>query len=337
MDSSEVARLNRRRAEAEFKLAKADAEDDGEDFERKRAWDWTIEESERWDKRVDKKKKHVEDVAFQGSSYASLGIYSSLTDVRIDYTQTARKIYKKQIRELKPDLETYAADKAKLVRDGTIVETEDGELIAVDRDGEFYANADSLGFIDNKPSKQAVDKLVGDLRQAEDTRMRRRKGGDEEDVTYINDKNKQFNQKLARYYNKVNSRPCNPRCLGTYINDRTVYRRNQGQFRKRDYGLKIKRGMHTGLRVMDFYAFFVISKCGVMGVGLDWMSRPAVTRFLYRQNGVHYLSYSLFFPFFFGIRCTRDRMVVTRAEVFNVYGFQYQKNTWDHSSLRYQV
>lgn len=267
VDSSEVARLNRRRAEAEFKLAKADAEDDGEDFERKRAWDWTVEESERWDKRVDKKKKHVEDVAFQGSSYASLGIYSSLTDMRIDYTQTARKIYKKQIRELKPDLETYAADKAKLVRDGTIVETEDGELIAVDRDGEFYANADSLGFIDNKPSKQAVDRLVGDLRQAEDTRMRRRKGGDEEDVTYINDKNKQFNQKLARYYNKVNSRPCNLCCLSTCADSHTVYRRNQGQFRKRDYGLKLKRGMHTGSKLWISTRFFVTSKCGVMGVG----------------------------------------------------------------------
>ncbi|KAH0607510.1 uncharacterized protein H6S33_002544 [Morchella sextelata] len=184
IDPSETSRLNRRRAEAEFKLAKADAEDEGEDFERKRAWDWTVEESERWDRRVEKKKKHVEDVAFQ------------------DYTQTARKIYKKQIRELKPDMESYAADKAKLVRDGTIVETEDGELIAIDRDGEFYADADSLGFIDNKPSKQAVDRLVGDLRKAEDARMARRKGGDEEDVTYINDKNKQFNQKLARYYNK---------------------------------------------------------------------------------------------------------------------------------------
>ncbi|KAH8149239.1 uncharacterized protein LAJ45_06778 [Morchella importuna] len=184
IDPSETSRLNRRRAEAEFKLAKADAEDEGEDFERKRAWDWTVEESERWDRRVEKKKKHVEDVAFQ------------------DYTQTARKIYKKQIRELKPDMESYAADKAKLVRDGTIVETEDGELIAIDRDGEFYADADSLGFIENKPSKQAVDRLVGDLRKAEDARMARRKGGDEEDVTYINDKNKQFNQKLARYYNK---------------------------------------------------------------------------------------------------------------------------------------
>ncbi|RPB04174.1 SYF2-domain-containing protein [Choiromyces venosus 120613-1] len=184
VDPSETTRLNRKRDEAEFKLAKAEAEDDGKDFERKRAWDWTIEESERWDKRMEKKKKHVEDVAFQ------------------DYTQTARKIYKKQLRELQPDLESYAAEKAKLIRDDTIAETEDGELIAIDRDGEFYADANSLGFIDNKPPKGAVDRLVGDLKKAEDTRMRRRKGGDEEDVTYINDKNKQFNQKLARYYNK---------------------------------------------------------------------------------------------------------------------------------------
>lgn len=77
----------------------------------------------------------------------------------------------------------------------------------MDRDGEFYADANSLGFIDNKPSRGAVDKLVGDLKKAEESRMRRRKGGDEEDVTYINDKNKQFNQKLARYYNKVCIRP----------------------------------------------------------------------------------------------------------------------------------
>lgn len=133
------------------------------------------------------------------------------------------------------------------MRDGTIVETEDGELIAVDRDGEFYANADSLGFVDNKPNKQAVDRLVGDLRQAEDARMRRRKGGDEEDVTYINDKNKQFNQKLARYYNKVNSRACNSYYPSIRTNDHTVYRRNQGQFRKRNHGLKLELRMQIWL------------------------------------------------------------------------------------------
>lgn len=155
------------------------------------------------------------------------------------------------------------------MRDGTIVETEDGELIAVDRDGEFYANADSLGFVDNKPNKQAVDRLVGDLRQAEDTRMRRRKGGDEEDVTYINDKNKQFNQKLARYYNKVSLRACALCYSSARTNNHAVYWRNQGQFRKRNHGLTFERRAGMDYTVTNFYTFFAASKCGVMGMRLD--------------------------------------------------------------------
>ena len=174
---------------------KADTAAAGEDFERKRAWDWTVDESEKWDKRMEKKEKHREDVAFQ------------------DYTQDARKIYKRQLRELQPDLEGYEKGKAaavqKAARSGglEIVETDDGELVAVDRNGTFYSTADTTDFIENKPEKAAVDRLVNDLRKAEETRLRKRrdrgKGEDDGDVTFINDKNKQFNQKLARFYNKV--------------------------------------------------------------------------------------------------------------------------------------
>lgn len=189
-DPRELSKLQRLRSEAEFKLAKADAEEEGEDFERKRAWDWTVEESEKWDRKLEKKKRHVEDVAFQ------------------DYTQTARKMYKRQLREMKPDLEGYNKEKEKIVKDGQVYEVIDEEtgektLVAVDQDGEFYAGVDSLGFVDNKPAKANVDKLVNDLKKAEEARYKRnRNKGDEDDVTYINDKNKQFNMKLARYYNK---------------------------------------------------------------------------------------------------------------------------------------
>lgn len=184
IDPTTTSKLQRKKAEAEFKLARAEAAEDGEDFERKRAWDWTAEEAERWDRRMEKKKRHVDDVAFQ------------------DYTQTARKMYKKQMRELRPDLDGYAAEKAKLLKDGAVVETEDGELVVVDRDGSFYADADSLGFVHNRPKREAVDRLVADLKRAEDARMGRKRGGEDEDVTYINDKNKNFNQKLARAYGK---------------------------------------------------------------------------------------------------------------------------------------
>src|SRR5699024_8200536 len=114
-------------------LLKADTEVSGEDFERKRAWDWTVDESEKWDKRMNKKQRHRDDVAFQ------------------DYTQDARKVYKRQMRELNPNLEAYerekmaAIEKAASNGDLEIVETSDGEMIAIDKNGSFYSTADSVG------------------------------------------------------------------------------------------------------------------------------------------------------------------------------------------------
>ncbi|KAL4941825.1 hypothetical protein BDV06DRAFT_222735 [Aspergillus oleicola] len=201
-DPSLLSSLSRKHAFASHNLLKADTEAAGEDFERKRAWDWTVDESEKWDRRMEKKQRHRDDVAFQ------------------DYTQDARKVYKRQLREMKPDLEGYenekmaAIEKAAANGDLEIVETADGEMIAVDKSGTFYSTADTVGFTEQKPNRAAVDKLVGDLRKAEEVRLKKRRdrrGGDEDgDVTYINEKNKQFNQKLARFYNKV--RLISPSC-----------------------------------------------------------------------------------------------------------------------------
>ncbi|RYO74128.1 hypothetical protein DL766_005565 [Monosporascus sp. MC13-8B] len=195
-DPTALTALHRRRDIAAHKLLKAETEDRGEDFERKRAWDWTAEESERWDRRLRKKAAHRDNNAFQ------------------DYRAEGVKAYKRQVREMAaPDLERYARDKMAAIERAAasggldIVETEDGELVAVDRDGSFYSTADSTAFVENKPDKAAVDRLVSDLKKAEEVRMRKRrermaKNGDEGDVTYINEKNKQFNQKLSRFYNK---------------------------------------------------------------------------------------------------------------------------------------
>ncbi|KAI0850992.1 SYF2-domain-containing protein [Daldinia vernicosa] len=194
-DPSALVSLNRRRDIATHKLLKAETEEAGEDFERKRAWDWTAEESERWDKRMKKKAAHRDNNAFQ------------------DYRQESNKVYKRQVRDLAPDLERYEKDKMAAIEKAAasggleIIETEDGELIAVDKDGSFYSTADSTSFAENKPDKAAIDRLVGDLQKAEDVRLRKRRermaqNGDDGDVTYINEKNKQFNQKLARFYNK---------------------------------------------------------------------------------------------------------------------------------------
>ena len=143
---------------------------------------------------MNKKAKHRDDVAFQ------------------DYRQDSRKVYKRQLRDLKPDVEGYqkgrlaALQKAATSGELEIVETEDGELVAIDNTGRFYSTADSTDFVDNKPDKAAVDRLVSDLKKAEETRLKKRrdrgKGDDEGDVTYINDKNRALNKKLERFYNK---------------------------------------------------------------------------------------------------------------------------------------
>lgn len=200
-DPNLLTSLNRKSAVASHNLLKADAEARGEDFERKRAWDWTIDESEKWDQRMEEKAAARDNQAFQ------------------DYRQDSKKVYDRQVNNLKPDMDQYekakmaAIEKAAASGGLEIVEMEDGELIAVDKDGSFYSTADSTGFVDHKPDKANIDRLVKDLQQAEDVRVkkqaaRRAANGDDGDVTYINDNNKHFNQKLSRFYNKVRGFLC---------------------------------------------------------------------------------------------------------------------------------
>ncbi|KAJ8607506.1 hypothetical protein MRB53_040278 [Persea americana] len=197
-DPKQLTALHRKKDIAEHKLLKADTEAAGEDFERKRAWDWTIEESEKWDERLAEKARRKKDMAFQ------------------DYSHEAGKVYDRQVQRMNKEMierkEDYEREKRnaieKAVKSGglEIVETEQGELIAVDKDGSFYSTAESTKFTENRPDKDAVDRLVKDIKDAEEVRLRKRRErglrDDDGDVTYINEKNKQFNQKLARFYDK---------------------------------------------------------------------------------------------------------------------------------------
>jgi len=194
-DPSQLKSLQRKRDIASHKLLKSEIEDAGEDFERKRAWDWTVDESEKWDKRVKKK-----DAARDNNAFS-------------DPTQESNKIYKRQLRNIDPNLDQYEKDKMALIEKAAasggmdLVETERGEIIAVDKNGDWYSTANSTSFAGNKPDKAAVDRLVKDLQRADEARLKKRKdrmekSGDDGDITYINEKNKQFNQKLARFYDK---------------------------------------------------------------------------------------------------------------------------------------
>ena len=204
VDPTALQNLSRRSAIAQHNLLKADTEEQlgTGAFERKRAWDYTIEESERWDERMARKKEARDKNAFN------------------DYGAEAAKIYDRQIRELEKaaakeggrNKDEYLKQKAGLIEQAAraggleIVEMDNGELVAIDRDGRFYADENNTGFVEQKPKKENVDRLVEDIRKAEEIRLKKRKErrGDQDDgdVTYINEKNKQFNLKLARFYDR---------------------------------------------------------------------------------------------------------------------------------------
>ena len=200
IDPTVLANLSRKSAIAQHNLLKADTEEEGGvgAFERKRAWDYTIEESERWDERMKQKKERRDKNVFQ------------------DYGAEAGKIYERQLRELEKDgsksKDEYQAEKARLLeqaaKDGglEVVEMQNGEMVAIDRDGRLFKDTNDTGFVEQRPKKENVDRLVEDLRKAEEMRMKKRtarRGAQEEsDVTYINEKNKQFNMKLSRFYDR---------------------------------------------------------------------------------------------------------------------------------------
>ena len=61
----DAARLERQRKIAEVLRQKADAEDRGEDVERQKNWEWTIEENHNWEKKLARKARRA-DFEFHG-------------------------------------------------------------------------------------------------------------------------------------------------------------------------------------------------------------------------------------------------------------------------------
>jgi pre-mRNA-splicing factor SYF2 len=191
---AQISKLQDAHEKASYKLLKSE----DPDFERKRNWDYTVEESESWDKRMAKKSRTRDNVAFA------------------DYTNEANKVYKRQIKQMdKVDLDAYARQKAeklqRQVQNGVLqlIESESGDLYTVNPlNHQINTPAEESYSHDHTPSKEAVDRLVADLDKGEKARLKARAArglrdeNDTGDVTYINQKNKQFNDKLTRFYNK---------------------------------------------------------------------------------------------------------------------------------------
>ncbi|KIJ37057.1 hypothetical protein M422DRAFT_211748 [Sphaerobolus stellatus SS14] len=197
----DAVRLERQRKLQDLLRLKADADDRGQDFERAKNWEYTIEENDLWEKKL-KRKKGRADFEFH------------------DDGQAAQRKYKKDLDLLKPDLNAYNAQKeaalgyapgtltagasssssALILNQAGPVTTE--QKIAAEN---LYRDANSLLYADNKPTEDAIDRVVQKLNLDLDkrgNRSRKRANEDEGDVTYINERNRVFNKKIARYYDK---------------------------------------------------------------------------------------------------------------------------------------
>ncbi|KAH8112278.1 SYF2-domain-containing protein [Phellopilus nigrolimitatus] len=221
----EAARREKQVRLAETLRLKSEAEEHGEDLDRKKNWEYTIEENDEWEKKKRRKERNA-DFEFH------------------DEEQQARKRYKKDLIHLKPDLAAYNKQKelATGLAPGALIagSSSTSALTAFNPRAELYVasyeqqraaeslyrDANTLLYADSKPTDDAIDRVIGKLNMeyepilslvsgmvltllcSQDRKnkfSRKRLNEDEGDVTYINERNRVFNKKIARYYDKYTS------------------------------------------------------------------------------------------------------------------------------------
>ncbi|CAE6436550.1 unnamed protein product [Rhizoctonia solani] len=183
-----AARLEKQRRLAETLRESMDAEERGEDVERKKNWEYSIEENDEWEKRKTRKERRA-DFQFHDDAHA------------------ARRKYKKDLDLIKPDLVAYQAQKEAAMGQGSALQafSSGSSSNAVTASEQLYRDANTLLYGDNKPSEEAIDRVVGKINHDLDKRSkfsRKRNNEEEGDITYINERNRVFNKKIARFYDK---------------------------------------------------------------------------------------------------------------------------------------
>lgn len=175
LKSDKVVKVNpslkqeRKRKLAEELLKLREIEAEGLDSERIKNQTYSIEDVERWDEKVLDKKEKLD----RGFT---------------DFAQIAHKKYKKMISEFTPNISAYERQKQS-------------------NQQSIYRSAHSTEFAnpDHQPDKEAVERLVQDIEKQNIRRgqfSRRRAFNEDEDVTYINERNMRFNKKVSRAYDE---------------------------------------------------------------------------------------------------------------------------------------
>lgn len=149
----------KKKLEALKLLEKQEAKDAGEDYERKQFWKYSAESAASWEKKMEKKAKAANN-GFTGKFSSLYFFFRLLTKVTfyIDHSQAAHKKYIRLMSEFKPDMSAYSdkklADIERAIRNG-----EDPSDISA------MANSLDYARLDDKPSKEAVDRLAAETKK----------------------------------------------------------------------------------------------------------------------------------------------------------------------------
>ena len=243
--------------------SKADAEERGEDVDREKNWEWTIEENDAWEKKLARKARRA-DFEFHGGSMFPLFFRVCWADFWGDRWCACREA---EVQErswpdqtwpcsIQPPKRTGNGSRARqprLIRSFffpgvfrypspsfdsetygfvlvQVIPTSQQQQQAAEN---LYRDANNMLYGDNKPSEDAIDRVVGKINQEyvqspfpcspchslfveiqnssltlscsiskKQKFSRKRPNEDEGDITYINERNRVFNKKIGRYYDK---------------------------------------------------------------------------------------------------------------------------------------
>jgi pre-mRNA-splicing factor SYF2 len=159
----EQARMARQQKKLQKALEKIEAIEQGVDLRREKMLEYSLEETEKWREKM-AEKESGKDTGFT------------------DYHQLAFRKYEKQLKEMKPDLPSYYEEKMMNASTG---------------------QSSTLDFLRHRPNKDKVSAMVEDLHKQLEVRKKfskRRKFNEDDDVTYINERNARFNKKVNRAY-----------------------------------------------------------------------------------------------------------------------------------------
>ncbi|KAL9938216.1 hypothetical protein V8E36_002839 [Tilletia maclaganii] len=174
---------------AEKVLEERDLRESGEDVERARAWGYSIEDNEAWEKKLEDKEERRD----KGP---------------VDFNTAAERTYQRQLRQLKPDLKEYERTMTDAsAAAGSSSSTTSQALIRTNNPSNSLAvpEGDALSYGTHKPSEAALERLASHINNEHEVkanRSRKRPVDPDSEVTYINEKNRRFNEKAERFYGK---------------------------------------------------------------------------------------------------------------------------------------